>query len=262
MALTPKNPSDDAAKKAARDAAKQDMLLREVDEAVRQDETAQFARRYGTIIVAAVVVTLAAFGGWLFWQDYREGQLEEGSVEFVTALDELDAGNADVAARELAPIAEDGAPAARAGALMLRAGIAAEQGDEAQAAEILSALAEDDDAPQAYRDLAAIRAVALEYDTMEPQAVVDRLKPLATPGNPWFASAAELVAMAYMKQGKRDLAGPLFAAIATDEEAPQTVRSRARQMAGLLGVDAIEDVDETLAEATGGGAAPAAPAAQ
>ena len=61
--------------------------MREVDEAVRQDETAQFARRYGTIIVAAVVVTLAAFGGWLFWQDYREGQLEEGSVEFVTALD-------------------------------------------------------------------------------------------------------------------------------------------------------------------------------
>ena len=29
-----------------------------------------------------------------------------------------------------------------------------------------------------------------------PQRVIDRLKPLATPGNPWFGSAGELVAMA------------------------------------------------------------------
>ena len=78
--------------------------------------------------------------------------------------------------------------------------------------------------------------------------MIDRLKPLATPGNPWFGSAGELVAMAYLKQGKQDLAGPLFAAIAKDEDVPQTLRSRTRQMAGLLGYDAVVDVDETLAE--------------
>ena len=83
---------------------------------------------------------------------------------------------------------------------------------------------------------------------LNPQTVVDRLKPLATPGNPWFGSAGELVAMAYMKQGKEELAGPLFAAIAKDDDVPQTLRSRARQLAGLLGYDAVEDVDRTLAE--------------
>lgn len=262
MALTPKDPADAAAKKAARDAAQQDMLLREVDEAVRQDETAQFARRYGKLIVGAVVVVLAAFGGWLFWQDHREGQLEEGSEAFVTALDKLEANNIDAADGELAAIAEEGAPAARAGAMMLRAGIAAEKGDNARAAEILNALADDPDAPQAYRDLAAIRAVTVSYDQMQPQAVIDRLKPLATPGNSWFASAAELVAMAYMEQGRRELAGPLFAAIAQDDQAPQSLRSRARQMAGLLGVDAIEDVEDTIAEVTGDAAGSAAPNAQ
>ena len=54
--------------------------------------------------------------------------------------------------------------------------------------------------------------------------------------------------MAYLKQGRNDLAGPLFAAIAKDENVPATLRSRARQMAGLLGFDAIDDVAETLAE--------------
>ena len=94
--------------------------------------------------------------------------------------------------------------------------------------------------------------------------MVDRLKPLATPGNPWFGSAGELVAMAYLKQGKKDLAGPLFAAIAKDEDVPQSLRSRTRQLAGLLGYDAVVDVDKTMAElrdAEGGaGAEPAAPA--
>ena len=76
---------------------------------------------------------------------------------------------------------------------------------------------------------------------MLPQQVVDRLKPLAVPGNPWFGSAGELVGMAYIKQGRTELAGPLFAAISRDKEAPASLRSRSRQLAGLLGVDAIDD---------------------
>jgi len=261
VALTPSKP-DAADKKAAREAAQQDVLLREVDEAVRQDEAARFARRYGRGLLAAAVVGLLAFGGWLFWQDHREGRLEEGSEAFVTALDQLQAGNLDTANSEFGAIAEDGTPAAEAGARLIRAGIAAQKGDAEQAANLYMALADDDDAPQAYRDLAAIRGVAARYDETQPRAVIDRLKPLATPGNPWFASAAELVAMAYLQQGKRDLAGPLFAAIAKDDEAPQSIRSRARQMSGLLGVDAIEDVEETIADAGEQGPGAAAPAAQ
>ena len=82
----------------------------------------------------------------------------------------------------------------------------------------------------------------------------------ATPGNAWFGSAGEMVAMAYLKQGKENLAGPLFAAIAKDDEVPQSLRTRTRQLAGLLGYDAVEDVDETLAELrteTGEASAPA-----
>ena len=82
-----------------------------------------------------------------------------------------------------------------------------------------------------------------------------RLKALAVPGNPWFGSAGELVGMAYLKQGKPDLAGPLFASISRDKDTPETLRRRARQLAGLLGVDAIDDVAKAAAEQR----APAAP---
>ena len=121
-------------------------------------------------------------------------------------------------------------------------------------------LADDKDAPEAYRDLAAIRGVATSFDTMKPEDAIARLKPLAKPGNPWFGSAGELVAMAYLKQGKKDLAGPLFASIAKDKDAPKSMRSRARQMAGLLGYDAVVDVDQVLAEERIDKTGPGAPA--
>jgi hypothetical protein len=71
--------------------------------------------------------------------------------------------------------------------------------------------------------------------------VIDRLKPLAVPGKPWFGSAGELVAQAYLKQGKTEAAGALFGSIAKDKTVPDTLRRRARQLAGQLGVDAVED---------------------
>jgi hypothetical protein len=122
------------------------------------------------------------------------------------------------------------------------------KGDTARATTMLFKLADDNDAPQEFRNLAAIRGVAASFDTMKPEDVIARLKPLAKPGNPWFGSAGELVAAAYIKQGKKDLAGSLFAAIAKDEDVPKSLRSRARQMAGQLGYDAVTDVDQVLAE--------------
>ena len=115
-------------------------------------------------------------------------------------------------------------------------------------------------------DLAQIRAVVARYDTMKPADVITKLKPLATPGNAYFGSAGELVAHAYLDQGKNAEAGALFAQIANDEKTPESLRSRARQMAGVLGVDAVKDVDALLKEqgVSSDGTAPAnatAPAA-
>jgi hypothetical protein len=243
-----------------RRAAEQDVLLREVDEAVRKDEAAEFAKRYGRLIGGLVLLALAAFGAWLWWKDHREGQLEKASEQYVQALDQLEAGRTRQAEAALAPIAEDGPPAAAAGAKMLQAGLLIAKGDTARATTMLFALADDDDAPQAYRDLATIRGVSANFDAMKPEDAVARLKPLAKPGNPWFGSAGELLAMAYLKQGKRDLAGPLFAAIAKDEDAPKSMRSRTRQMAGMLGYDAVVDVDQVLAEQRADNSGPGASA--
>jgi len=269
VALTPDSEQSHADKLAARRAAEQEVLQREVDEAVRQDQLGSIAKRYGKLIIAGVVLAIAAFGGWLWWKDSRENSLEERSEKLVTVLDKLEGGQIPQAQADLNALAADGSSATAVSAKLAQAAIALQQNRRADAVKALDQVAADDDAPQAYRDLAAIRSVAAQFEDLQPQAVVDRLKPLATPGNPWFGSAGELVAMAYLKQGKENLAGPLLAEIAKDEAVPQTLRARTRQLAGVLGYDAVVDVDKTLREMreqTGGGSAPApaqaAPAAQ
>ena len=142
-------------------------------------------------------------------------------------------------------------PGYRAMALLSKAAMAAQKGDIKTAAKLYGDIAANEELAQPYRDLGTIRQVALSFDTLAPQQVVDRLKPLAIEGNPWFGSAGEMTAIAYMKMRKHDLAGPIFAAIAKDGKAPETLRSRARQMAGLLGVDAVETESGATAQGTG-----------
>jgi hypothetical protein len=49
-----------------------------------------------------------------------------------------------------------------------------------------------------------------------------------------------MVALAYLKQQKNADAARIFAAMAKDQSIPASIRSRSVQMAGALGVDAVQ----------------------
>lgn len=251
MALTPKNTGKNLSetpqdKKAKQEAAAEDVLLREVDEAVRQDQLSSFASDYGKPLIAVIVLGLAGFGGYLYWDAQREAAMEANSEMMVSALDQVEAGNLETGAATLEPLIADGNDGVQTAARMLNAGIALEQGKAKEASELFAVVAADESAPPAMRDIATIREVTTNYEAMKPEDVIARLKPLAVPGKAFFGSAGELVAMAYLEQGKQAEAGAMFASLAKDEQVPEGIRSRSRQMAGLMGVDAIEDVDEVL----------------
>ncbi len=245
MALRPESPPPKNDKAATREAAQQDVFLREVDDALREDEMLGFFKRYGKPVIALVVVGLAGLGGYLWWDSSRKQAAEEHGEKLVVALDKIEGSNLAGADKDLAPLAE-GSGGNAAAAKLTRAAIALQQNRKPEALKLFAEVAADGDAPQPYRDLALVREVAANFDAMPPQQVIDRLKPLVTPGNPWFGSAGELVGMAYLKQGNEKLAGPLFAQIARDTKSPDTLRRRARQLAGLLGVDAVDDTKTAI----------------
>ncbi|AMK17272.1 MULTISPECIES: tetratricopeptide repeat protein [Sphingobium] len=228
MALTPQN---------------SEAFMREVDDAVRQDQLLTFWQRFGRWIVAFVIIGLVAFAGWLYWQHHSTTQSQAVSEKMDKVIaTAVSGGTPD--AKQLDALTNASQPGFRASALLAKAGAAARKGDNKAAVAAYKAMAADSSLDQPYRDLALIRQTTLEFEALKPQQVVDRLKPLAVEGAPWFGSAGELVAIAYMKMRKPELAGPLFAAMAKDANVPQSIRSRARQMAGLLGIDAVETPTE------------------
>ena len=224
-----------------------------MDEALREQEVFDALKRYGRTAAIVIVVFLIALAGYLWWDNHRKAAAGAQGEQLTLALDQVEAGRLDMGKAQVKDLTDAG-DGVGASARLLEASILVEQGKLAEARSGFAAVAADAKAPAAYRDLATVREAALGFDSLPADQVVARLKPLAVPGAPYFGSAGELLGAAYLKQNRNDLAGPLFAAIARDKTVPKSLRGRARQLAGLLGVDAIDDVNEA-ASSLGAGAA-------
>ncbi len=216
-------------------------FLREVDDAVRDSDMKQFWNKWGRWIAIALVLGFGGLGAWAYYSNQQTQAVGEQGEAFIKAVDSLDAGNNDEALKQLEPFKEADQAGYRALAKILEGNIAVEKGDKKKAIASYDEVIKDDGLPNAFRDFALIRKTMAQFDDVKPQQVIDQLKPLAVPGNPWFGSAGEMTAISYMRQDKEDLAGPIFAQIADQEDLPDSLRDRSRQMAGVLGIDAIQN---------------------
>jgi hypothetical protein len=215
-------------------------FLREVDEELRRERINRFVARYGWALIAAALLVLAGVGGLIWYQGHRAEQRDQEAEALTDALDKMAAGNRNAALPRLAELADSRSPGYRAAALFARANAQIEQNQLAAAVATLRSIADDQDFAEPYRQAALVRRTSLEFDRLPPQVVIQRLTPLARPGQPWFGTAGEMVGIAQLKLHRPDLAGPIFGRIARDENVPGSIRSRAIQMAGSLGVNATD----------------------
>lgn len=213
-------------------------FFREVDEDLRRDQMNAFMKKHGAWILLGVILFLGAVGGWMYWQERQRQQVQHQAEELSKIFADIAGGRAATVPQKLAPLESAHNDLVRASAVLTHAAVALETNDRKTALAKYRALANDDGLPDPYRNLGLLRATAIEFDSLKPEEVIARLEPLAKAGEPWFGSAGEMTAMAYLKLGKKDQAGKLFAAIAADKGVPDTLRSRAAQIAGTLGVDA------------------------
>lgn len=219
-------------------------FLREVDEELRRDQAMQFWTRYGRWLIGAVVLGLAIFGGVLVWQNQARQNAGVQGEEFATALEKLSNNDEKGAGAPLAELAGSSTDGYRALAKFTQADVMLQKNDLKGAAAKFAEVVNDSRLAKPFRDLALVRQTYAEYDSLKPQTVIDRLKPLAVKGEPYFGSAGELVAIAHLRLNQNRAAGVLFGQIAREQSVPDSLRQRAVQMAGVLGVDAIEQTEE------------------
>jgi hypothetical protein len=225
-------------------------FYREVDEELRRDQVRSYWERYGKLAIVGLVLFLGAIAGAIWWNNQKQVEAGKRSEQLVAAFDELAQGNRKRAVPKLDELAKSESGGHRAAALLSKAALAIEGNDLNAAAALYRQVHEDKKLPQPYRDLALVRMTHVEYDKLQPQAVIDRLKPMAVAGNPWFGSAGEMVAIAYLKLNKPQEAARIFAAMVKDQQVPDSARRRAQDMAGSLGVDAIQDSPAAAQEGT------------
>lgn len=212
-------------------------FLREVDEQVRLDTAARLWKRWGRVLIGAVVAGLVAFGAYLWWQSNRNAIAGVEGEKLSQSLDDLSENRPQKAETELKALSTSASSGYRASATLALAASMLAKNDMKGAAQAYARIAADSSIAQPFRDIAVIRQTASEFDTLRPEQVVDRLKQLAISGQPWFGSAGEMTAIAYMKMNKNREAGAMFAAMARDEGVPESIRSRSIQLASVLGVD-------------------------
>lgn len=213
-------------------------FLREVDEELRRDQLQSFWKRWGRWIVVGVLAGLALFASYLWWEN---DQATKAGIEGETlsqALDALGAGDSPQAEAQLKTLSASKNDGYRASAKMALASLMIQRGDLKGSAAAFGGIVADTKLAQPWRDLALVRQTATEFDTLKPDVVITRLQPLAVSGNNWFGSAGELVAAAYLKLGKPELAAKIYSDMGKDETVPESIRSRAVQLASGLGAKA------------------------
>jgi len=218
-----------------------DSFINEVTEEVRRDQLYQYLRRYGWIALVVVLLLVggAAYNEWRKAQTANAAQaLGDSMLEALSTEDEV------ARAAAMAAVTAQGPAAAVAGLLT-----AAEQeraGDVAGAVATLDLLAQTAEVGALYTELAALKSLMLQADTMDPAARRNALAVLATPGAAYRLLALEQIALADMVAGDTEAALVGLRAIVEDAEVTSALRDRAQGLIIALGgtLDAAEAASE------------------
>src|SRR5579875_2380797 len=113
------------------------------------------------------------------------------------------------------------------------AAVLAKSGHHKQAIAVYSRIAATNPHPL-FRDLAVLLSAMQQMQQDAAKTVVDKLKPLTAPGNPWRPSALELTALAELETGDKSGARGLYKQLSVDPAAPPGLRARAAEMVSSL----------------------------
>jgi hypothetical protein len=212
-------------------------IFTEVDEDLRADRAQQWLKKYGGALAAGaavVVVVVAGVQGWGWWQTRKANQAAETFLA-ANAAAAAPGADAKAAADRFAAVAATAPQGNQALARLRAAALRLQAGDTPGALALWDAAAKDNRSEPLYRELALLLWGLHGLGTIDPAQIEARLAPLASPANPWHASAQEVRALAALQRGDSAAARRGLEALANDVTAPQGVRERAGRLLPGLG---------------------------
>jgi hypothetical protein len=212
-----------------------DEFIREVDEAVRQDQWLKLWKQYGNYVVAAALAVVIGTAGGAGWRAWQSSERIEEARRYAAAQQLLREDKPAEAATAFAALAEDAGSGYRVLARLRAAEAQAQAGDPAEATAILEQLAANDNADPVYRSLGDLLAAQRGFAEAQPTAVLTELEPLVGTNDPWRYSALELRALAQMQSGDTAAARQTLDDLLADSLTPPELGRRAAELLAFLG---------------------------
>lgn len=213
-------------------------IFQEVEEDLRRERLNQVWKRYGGVFLTVAVLAVAATGGFVFWRQYQQSQMEDAAQTYQAAIELARANDLDGALAAFGAIADNGRDGYRVLALFQQAGLLLARGDVRGALAVYDRVA-NSDADGRLKALARLRAAQALADVEEPDVLKNRVAPFAGDDNPWRFEAREIQAVADYRAGRQAEALAAYQALAADEKAPEGLRDRSRRMAAFVAGGAI-----------------------
>ena len=208
-------------------------IFNEVNEEVRREQLKKLWERYGTYLIALCVLIVVGVAGWRGYQWWEAKQADQAGAAFEQAAALAEAGKLPEAEAAFAKIATDGTAGYRVLAGLREAAELART-DPKAAVAAYDRISADNNAGQAIRDLAAIRAGFLLVDTAPYAEMRTRLEPLTAPDRTFRHSAREILALSAWKSGDLAAARQWTDLIISDPQTPSGTRSRAEVLSELI----------------------------
>ncbi|WP_304192900.1 tetratricopeptide repeat protein [Lentibacter algarum] len=210
-----------------------DSFIEEVTEEVRRDRLFAWMKRYGWMVIGAVIIIVGGAG----FIEYRKAQATAQYQAFGDAiLAALDNNEAAERAMALASI-QGSDVGGRAILALLTSKEQFDAGSQKEAQETLQLLASDADVPLVYRQVASFKLLALQENQLslaERKAGYEAL----IGGNPQLeVLVEEQLALIEIEQGNTEEAIAALSSIVQDSEATPGLRRRATQLIVALGGD-------------------------
>jgi len=207
-----------------------DRFIEEVREEVQRDRLWGYVRRYGWTALVAVLGLVA----FIAWSEYRKAQAIQAARALGDRIIEAaDAEDPAARAEALGSLASESG-AAKVIVQMRQAAALVEAEDTEGAVAIYQSVAEGSGDP-IYADLAALKALILQGDTLGIDARVAVINILAAPGAPFRPLALEQKALVLIDTGDPDGAITILTDLIEDSEATDAMRIRAGQILAALG---------------------------
>ena len=216
-------------------ADEKDILIREIDEELKQENLQKIWKQYGSMIIGGslfLVASVAAFKGWQTHQlNSRIALGESFSAAQLLAISK----NKDAAKERFDSILKESTGGYRMLAKFQLASLALKKSNWDSAITIYKNIVNDENVNLVYRDLATILGALAELESKRGNVeFVERANQLAVSSSPLRFSAKEISALSAFINGNLKIAQRRYSEISKEAAAPPGLRNRAQNMLDLL----------------------------